>query len=176
MASSTVLARAGLVSAVAVILGISTLSPLLKPATDFGRPAVSGPPLYQAASVPLVTEQAAPAADTRVKPNRLTSTATALLDLPSSAAAPRPAVQPLAAQRPVPQSGTTAVAPPAALPAQPQQQAAATGDEALPPPPIVAESEAQPKPEKRAAAPKRPKKPRATQPPIYTRAVQMSVY
>jgi hypothetical protein len=178
MAPSSVLARIGLVSAVAVILGISTLSPLLKPASDFGRPAVSGPPLYQTASmpVPVLAEQGAPAGDARGKLNRLTSTATALLALPPSAVAERPAVPPPpGAQRPVPQGGTTALAAPTAVPSQPQQ-AAATGDEPLPPAPIVAESDPQPKPEKRAPAAKRPKKARTTQPPIYTRAVQMSVY
>jgi hypothetical protein len=171
MASSGVLARVGLVSAVAVILGISTLSPLVKPASDFGRPVVSGPPLYQTASVPLPapTEPGA-SVEARQRPGKLTSPATALLDLPPAPVAERPAAQPASAQRLGP--ATTAVA---ATPAsQPQQQGVAAGDE-LPPAPIVAESEAQPKPEKRAAAPKRPKKHR-TQPPIYTRALQMSVY
>jgi hypothetical protein len=165
MATGGVLARVGLVSAVAVILGISTLSPLLKPASDFGRPAVSGPPLYQSASVPLLaaTEPGA-AVEGRVKP---ASPATARLALPARALADRAPLPPAAA-RPLPQTGTTAVAPP-------QQQTAAAGDEP-PPAPIVAESEPPPKVETRAAAPKRPRKPRARQPPIYSRAVQMSIY
>jgi hypothetical protein len=172
MASSGVLARVGLVFAVSVILGISTLSPLLKPASDFGAP-VSGPPLYQTAAAPLLgpAEQKPAGVEARGNPAKVASTA--LLSFP-----PRPV-----AERPAPASATTAVAIPTAAPQQhpvaaaplpppSQQQAAATAEEPAPPP-VVAESEAAPKPEKRAAAPKRPKKPRVQQPPIYTRNVQM---
>jgi hypothetical protein len=183
MATSSVLARVGLVSAVAVILGISTLSPLLKPAPDFGRvPMVNGPPLYQTAAMPLPAERAAtatPANDARAKPVRLTSSAVALLGLPQRPVAERPVA---------PAGATTAVAPSASplqqpppqqqQQAQPAQAAAATAadPDALQPPPLVAESESAPKPEKRAATPKKTKKVRTQQPPVYTRAVQMHIY
>jgi hypothetical protein len=160
MASSSLLARVGLVTAVSVILGISTLSPLLKPASDFGLPPIGGPPLYQTASVadPVAAEQRA-ATDVLGTPAKRAATSVALLSFPPKPAAP----------------AATAIAPANAA-QQPGPVAAAAEDASELPPPIVAETETAPEPEKRAAAPRQSKKTRSRPPPIYTREMQMSIH
>jgi hypothetical protein len=169
MAFSSELARVGLVSVVAVIIGINTLTSLLSP-SNVKAPPVDGPPLYQAAALPIRAEpEAARIAltDTRPKPAKVMPTAAALLALPQTG--------------PAADKSTTGLAPLSQAPETPA------------PPPAVAQAESSPKPEKRAAAPKRAKQaqwghssippgsPRppnqvGTRPPIYTHAVQMSVY
>ena len=168
MAFSSELARVGLVTVVAVILGINTLTALLPP-SDVKAPPDGGPPLHQAAALPIGPEPAAAriaATDARPQPARVTPAAAGLLMLPQTG--------------PAADKSTTGLA----SPAEPTETSA--------PPPVVAEAESPPKPEKRAAAQKRAKQVRwdrlappaspkpsnqaGTRPPVYTHAVQMSVY
>jgi hypothetical protein len=166
--TSSDFARVGLVSLVAVILSINTLSSLVQ-VSKINAPPISGPPLYQAPDASVHAERAAarpPVTDARPKLSKITSTASALLILPQKS--------------PAGENTTTGLAP---LP-QPMQA----------PPPVVAEAEASQKPESRAAGPKQSKNVRLgngsmspdsspaklkrvdAPPPIYTRDVQMSVY
>ena len=167
--TSSDFARVGLVSVVAVILSINTLSSLL-PVSNFNAPPISGPLLYQAPGDSVRAELAAartPVTDARPKPAKITSTS--LLILPR--------------EWPVAENSTAGLAPLS----QPMQVPAQL--------PVVVEAEASQKPESGVAGLKQPKKVRlgygslspdssspaklrrvGTPPPIYTRDVQMSVY
>jgi hypothetical protein len=97
----------------------------------------SGPPLHQAAALPIGPEPAAARiapTDARPQPARVTTAAAGLLMLPQTG--------------PAADKSTTGLA----SPAEPT--------ETLAPPPVVAEAESPPKPEKRAATPKRAKQAR----------------
>jgi hypothetical protein len=153
LASKGIVARVGLIGAVAVIVAVSTLSPLLKqpaPANDTAALVAFAPPLPGAAFAPPATlEVSERAAEPAPSANSLATTdASARPSPPPEASAAKPA------------SPSAAPAPAVAamhLPSVERPEASApistqpTAVESPPAPPIVAASEP-PKAEKRARA------------------------